>query len=82
MGHSFYKNLPYTRALLSAKATQPPKRTFLLRKIFTDYIAYHIAYMGKNKHLKTVIQSDIAALKLRRKVLQNKKKQNTRRAFL
>jgi N-acetylglucosaminyl-diphospho-decaprenol L-rhamnosyltransferase len=82
MNDSFYKNQSYTRALLSVKANQPPKKTFLLRKIFTDYIAYYIAYMGKNKHLKTIIQSDIKILKLKKKALKQKKQQSDGSAFL
>jgi GT2 family glycosyltransferase len=74
---------PYTRALLSAKASKPPKRTFLLRKIFTDYITYYVTYLGKNKHLKMSIQTQINILKIKNKVLKREKKnQNKKRVFL
>lgn len=72
MGENFYNNLTYTKALLNAKNPIRAKKHFIWRKIITDYIAYIIAYLGKNKQLKNSIISDIKYLKLIKKVNNNK----------
>lgn len=76
------KKRAYTHALLKVKATQSPKKTYLLRKIFTDYITYYITYLGKNKHIKTSIKTNISILKIKNKVLKRQQKLNKKRTFL
>lgn len=82
MNKSFYENRVYTRALLTNKQTNPPKKHFLLRKIITDYITLYVTYLGKDRNLRNVIRSNIKALKIRNKVFQNRDEQRKGRTFL
>lgn len=82
MHKSFYKNHIYTQSLLTLKGNTQPNRTFLWRKIISNYFTLYFTFLGKDEFLKNTIKKDILTLKLKRKALQDADELNEKRPFL
>jgi GT2 family glycosyltransferase len=74
----FYQNHTYTQALLSVKSTTTPRRHFLIRRIFVNWISLMVLSFGKDEEVKRNIKRDVLAIKLMRKAREHKAiQQNT-----